>query len=392
MSRNDEIQRRIQAIVNNQLSIIEAEKNAKNVKDCGVLDGDTNKYNIESYTDGIDIKSVNDKYPIVFIDSSMLTAENKSLWMEFFHNSENLECRVYQEVDNITISREFYSDNSGYEKMYPPELRMKSNLIYGATFRRMRKVYNDRVLAKSKIDPEFTKNKYVQIYLNCLEKGKNSDKDNRQIEQKTRKSVQKIEIAEIVKLRQDYTNHHNRRMRKMPDRLQYNASKSNFINNKIQNIYNSHNATINSDKIHLDYTIKLIHGCCFYCRQFVDGYNGVDRIYNDIVIDNWVDLVPCCYLCNMMRKNTSIQLFIGNCRQIARHKLNIKNLQHTETLFEISKTSRYNIYLTRASNKNIQFEISYENVQELFNDNCYYCNTKRCSGIDRIDNMVGYAI
>ena len=59
----------------------------------------------------------------------------------------------------------------------------------------------------------------------------------------------------------------------------------------------------------------LITSLCYYC-----GCNGggIDRVDNSMgyIKDN---SVPCCYVCNRMKFNYTIEEFINNCKNVAKN-------------------------------------------------------------------------
>jgi len=54
---------------------------------------------------------------------------------------------------------------------------------------------------------------------------------------------------------------------------------------------------------------------CYYCGDKIETI-GLDRINNDkgYSIDN---IVPCCYICNIMKRTMSKEEFIKHCKKIA---------------------------------------------------------------------------
>jgi len=46
----------------------------------------------------------------------------------------------------------------------------------------------------------------------------------------------------------------------------------------------------------------------------------------------------------------------------------------------------------KRKNRNIKFELTKEQVQNLCEDSCHYCGKKRCLGIDRKDNTKDYTV
>ena len=61
---------------------------------------------------------------------------------------------------------------------------------------------------------------------------------------------------------------------------------------------------------------------CYYCGELQANFNGIDRIDNNKgYISN--NCVPCCSICNMMKRNTTESQFILKCKQIM-EKQNLK--------------------------------------------------------------------
>jgi len=172
----------------------------------------------------------------------------------------------------------------------------------------------------------------------------------------------------------------------------YLGSRQTYINHKIRIIKNSHKDTIDFNKIGVDAFIKLIHGRCFYCNDFTkNGYNGVDRIYNDHKITDYSKLLPCCEPCNMMRKDLDMNVFIDNCRKIFDYYvLEKQDTNYENQIFETSKSTYYDAYRKRAKKKCIAFELSKSRFCKLRSKKCTYCGIEKCNGIDRYDNDLGY--
>jgi hypothetical protein len=60
---------------------------------------------------------------------------------------------------------------------------------------------------------------------------------------------------------------------------------------------------------------------CFYCGD--SGY-GIDRLVNNIGYIKF-NCVPCCTLCNKMKSNRELSVFINQCHKISHHYIdNIK--------------------------------------------------------------------
>jgi hypothetical protein len=186
--------------------------------------------------------------------------------------------------------------------------------------------------------------------------------------------------------------------------VDYLETRKDFINNTIRGIKNTHDRVekgekivkIRFDYIKIDYMIKLIHAKCFYCRNHYDTLNGIDRYINKCV-DNEYDLVSCCEMCNMMKKNQDAYEFVGNCRRIAIHYLGCHDLK--QTIWN-NKTSsqKFTNYVSKSKSRSKRFkaddkytiEINEKHMNNLFSQSCLYCGEENANGIDRFDNDKGY--
>lgn len=62
-------------------------------------------------------------------------------------------------------------------------------------------------------------------------------------------------------------------------------------------------------------------------------------------------------------------------------------------IYKQSKRGKFSIYKRNAKNRDIAFEISFEDFSKFWQAHCYYCNDKIITiGIDRIDNSLGYSL
>lgn len=53
---------------------------------------------------------------------------------------------------------------------------------------------------------------------------------------------------------------------------------------------------------------------------------------------------------------------------------------------------KYIHFKCNALNRNIKFDLTYEQATKLCEQNCFYCGCPRCLGIDRLDNSKDYTI
>lgn len=74
-------------------------------------------------------------------------------------------------------------------------------------------------------------------------------------------------------------------------------------------------------ELSLEEAVNLFKGNCYYCNS--NPLNGIDRVDNNqgYTLDN---CVPCCKICNMMKKDLTINEFINHCHKIKeRGKANV---------------------------------------------------------------------
>jgi len=138
---------------------------------------------------------------------------------------------------------------------------------------------------------------------------------------------------------------------------------------------------------------KLVESDCYYCgcprKKFL---NGVDRLDNKIgYIEN--NIVSACKMCNYMKNTLNEATFILMCTHIIHYNKMLK-LKSYPKVFNNINGCTYSSYKNCANKKNIPFEISEKEFNELRNKSCYICNKNctnlRLNGIDRYDNTKGY--
>jgi len=138
---------------------------------------------------------------------------------------------------------------------------------------------------------------------------------------------------------------------------------------------------------------ELICNECHYCG-FIDNINSIDRVDSkqDYNKDN---CVSCCKLCNYMKNTIDYRTFIEKAEHIAVFNNLIDGQLYQDAFFDYSgKNISYSIYKCRAKNKNINFEITKEQFNEIIINDCYLCGKKitdtHQNGIDRVDSKIGY--
>jgi|694.fasta_scaffold128163_2 hypothetical protein len=150
--------------------------------------------------------------------------------------------------------------------------------------------------------------------------------------------------------------------------------------------------------IDIDEFLKLIEKMCHYCGTKKDLWNGIDRKNNDIgyTLNN---IVPCCYMCNMLKNTVGYTTFFNIISHIISKFLLVIKLEDYKiypNAFRNYNSSDYKSYKYRANKKNYQFELTLENFNNIRNNPCYICNkynnNEHQNGIDRINNNIGYII
>lgn len=139
---------------------------------------------------------------------------------------------------------------------------------------------------------------------------------------------------------------------------------------------------------------KMFISACFYCndKPTNTSLNGIDRrnSFNGYNINN---CVACCMMCNYIKNCLDHITFIKRCEHILTN-LKIINGTMDASLFADHYSSSYNHYINSANSRNLCFELTNEQFNEIVKKNCYICNksvsnTHR-NGIDRYDNSLGY--
>lgn len=135
---------------------------------------------------------------------------------------------------------------------------------------------------------------------------------------------------------------------------------------------------------------------CFYCGTLEPrGFNGMDRVNQQqgYTIDN---VVSCCEMCNLMKGCLSSQIFIKRIIHILTHHNMVKDGEYYHDAFLNRHSSEYNNYLHRAQTRDIAFEITQDDFENIRILPCYICGKKptphHINGVDRFNNNIGYTL
>lgn len=168
---------------------------------------------------------------------------------------------------------------------------------------------------------------------------------------------------------------------------------------------------------------EIITKCCTYCGILpqtptskdsktyngVFPHNGIDRVNSDIsyVLEN---CVSCCYTCNIMKNDNTLNYFIEQSNKIAACQLDFEtHLSYSkEAPEEYEQLTRWIIrhYKSNAKQRDLEFNLTIDEVYALLTFNCFYCGNPPLigkkpeqyfkgklffrNGIDRLDSNEGY--
>ncbi len=149
------------------------------------------------------------------------------------------------------------------------------------------------------------------------------------------------------------------------------------------------------------YVLSLFKQPCYYCGEIMNDekLTGIDRIDNLLgyITSN---IVPCCKICNMMKKDLDQKTFIKMCRHIAfmNRKINgySEDYLSPESFRNYKRNVNYAHYKKTAKAKNNILFITEQKFKEITSVNCYICNKMNTryhqNGIDRKNNDFGYIV
>ena len=132
---------------------------------------------------------------------------------------------------------------------------------------------------------------------------------------------------------------------------------------------------------------------CYYCGIIQSkGFNGIDRLDSSkgYISDN---VVPCCEMCNMMKKCSSPTVFVKRAIHISVYNKKIEGQFYTEC-FTDTKYVSFNEYKVRAESRKFEFLITTNYFDAKIKQQCYLCGKfptqTHKNGLDRVDSSIGY--
>jgi hypothetical protein len=153
------------------------------------------------------------------------------------------------------------------------------------------------------------------------------------------------------------------------------------------------------DRIGFDLTfdecVEMFRGKCTYCGLIPSNGDllGIDRLFSEYAYTS-DNCVPCCEMCNFMKGTLYPIVFIYKCENILIHLGQLQGEQHAEIMIDECSSS-YNRYRSSAEIKNLPFDLSKQQFDEICSQDCYLCGKKtnkplHINGIDRYDSNIGY--
>lgn len=141
--------------------------------------------------------------------------------------------------------------------------------------------------------------------------------------------------------------------------------------------------------------VDMFNDVCNYCNCEPDEYyNGIDRVDNDIGYIK-TNTVTACRMCNIMKACLDADIFLKRCEHILTYLGLIQGNQYAD-IFPKTVSSTYSMYKNRAIQKEIEFDITEQEFNEIVIQDCYLCGTpsynNHINGIDRFDSGKGYVL
>jgi len=239
---------------------------------------------------------------------------------------------------------------------------------------------------KNYVRPEESIQKRKEYYINNYDKHAKGWMDKRQ------QKINDIGVDEYLRLNAEKAKEWRRNN---PDKVkEINERKRKDPNNRLKYY------KLRAEKCGIKWNIsdddakKLFNESCYYCKE-INELNGIDRLDNDkdYELNN---IVSCCTMCNMMKKDMSEKTFYNKIIHILSNFLILDKLCYSEESFQNHYSATQSVYKKRAINKNIEYLLNDREYNIITNGLCYMCNKSsskiHINGIDRIDNNKSYKL
>ena len=169
--------------------------------------------------------------------------------------------------------------------------------------------------------------------------------------------------------------------------------------NSMDSQYSVYKVSANSKQLEFKLTkgdfMEMVVNECYYCGIIQDkGFNGIDRLDSSEGY-NMSNCVSSCQMCNYMKGSLGPTIFMNRVEHIMTHLGLFQGKLHPED-FKDMNNIEYNKYKTRAKDKEIEFDISKTDFNNITNNSCYLCGKQPTethkNGMDRFDNEKGYTL
>lgn len=164
---------------------------------------------------------------------------------------------------------------------------------------------------------QLNKNKIHSYCKNWQEKNKDKMKEYRKIYYQKNKDKIDNATKQFQKLNPEKMKEYTIKYRAKNKEKYANNQRTWIKNNPIKYALNQYHLHAKRKKIvfelPIDIFTNLLSSKCYYCGEI--GKMGIDRLNNDIGYTT-NNSVPCCWICNFMKKNYTIEFFINHCRKI----------------------------------------------------------------------------
>ena len=134
---------------------------------------------------------------------------------------------------------------------------------------------------------------------------------------------------------------------------------------------------------------------CHYCGddpQVVGVLFGLDRVENEggYTKDN---VVTCCSFCNYAKSDHHVDDFLRIMCNVGATILDDTTWAYNYSFTDTSKQknpSAFSTYTCRARDREMEFHLTKDEFDKITAEPCFYCQRPAPSGVDRIDNHLGY--
>lgn len=146
----------------------------------------------------------------------------------------------------------------------------------------------------------------------------------------------------------------------------------------------------------------IMYSKCHYCYKYSDNKKliGIDRLDPNIKIGYTINnCVPCCEMCNRIKRLLPYKIFLKMCTQIVSN-LKIWDIESNKNIIPDKIAVKFSGAIGDTKKKNeercIEFKLSKDEFYAIKQNNCYLCGKENSedhlNGIDRVVNTKSYTI